>query len=239
MDKLLCFDIWADYAHFKKYYTTTSPLTFSIPPKTTIYGIVGAILGLDKNDYLNYFSIGECHVGIQIIKPIKKTRINLNLIDTKAAKMMSRIKTRTQIKTEFLKDVGYRIFFQHQNKEIYQKLKYFIQVHKTFYSISLGLSENLANFQYISEYDYEKIRDNEQWVDIITALMIGSSLEKGDIDFSEGGKEYFLDKVALEMKPDREVVDYAQIVYERTGQSIKAKPKEYYQLENGEKCFLI
>lgn len=71
MKKLLCFDIWADYAHFKKYYTTTSPLTFSIPPKTSIYGIIGAILGMGKNEYLYYFQPGMCQIGIQIMKPIK------------------------------------------------------------------------------------------------------------------------------------------------------------------------
>lgn len=239
MDKLLCFDIWADYAHFKKYYTTTSPLTFSIPPKTSIYGILGAILGLDKNDYLNYFPAGKCKIGIQIKKPIKKTRINLNLIDTKTAKMMSRIKTRTQIKTEFLKDAEFRIYFFHQDTELYENLKKMMENHKTYYSISLGLSENLANFKYVGEYSFSKVSDNEEWVNISTALKIGCFLSKGDIDFSEEGKEYFADKVAIEMKSDREVLEYAQLVYERNGQSIKARPKEYYKLENGVKCYLI
>src|SRR6056297_2513109 len=122
MNKLLVFDIWADYAHFKKYYTTTSPLSFSIPPKTTLYGIVGAILGLDKKEYLNYFQQGRAKIGIEIKRPIKKTRISLNLIDTKKARLMSRIDTRTQIKTEFLKDVKYRIYFYHQDIELYEKL---------------------------------------------------------------------------------------------------------------------
>lgn len=239
MDKLLCFDIWAEYAHFKKYYTTTSPLTFSIPPKTSLYGLFGAILGLDKNAYLNYFTVGECKIGIQIIKPIKKTRINLNLIDTKKAKMMSRIKTRTQIKTEFLKNVHYRIYFTHQNKEIYEKLKQHIKNHKTYYSISLGLSENLANFKYIGEYSYDFIRDNQNWVNISTALKIGDFLSKGDIDFTEEGKEYFADKVAIEMQSDRQVLEYAQVVYERNGQAIKSRPKEYYKLDNENCCFLI
>lgn len=239
MNKLICFDIWADYAHFKKYYTTTSPLTFSIPPKTSIYGIIGAILGLDKNEYLNYFQPGACQIGIRIKKPIKKTRINLNFVDTKTATKMSRIKTRTQIKTEFLKDISYRIYFQHQNQELLQKLYDYIKAHKTVYSISLGLSENLANFNFVNEYEYEEINDNEEWINIVTALMIGNYLKRGDIDFNEEGKEYFSDKVALEMKPDREVVNYAQVVYERNGQSIKAKPSKYCQLENGEKCFLL
>jgi len=240
MDKLLVFDIWADYAHFKKYYTTTSPLSFSIPPKTTLYGTIGAILGLDKKDYLNYFQKGECRIGIRIKEPIKKTRINLNLINTKTAKMMSRIDNRTQIRTEFLKDVKYRIYFTHQNTDVYSKLKDYLQGHKSVYSISLGLSENLANFEFVGEYNCEKIINNQEWEELVTVLRVDEDyLTKGDIDFSQADREYFSDKVALEMKSDREVIDYGQVVFESNGKSIKARPKNYYKVETGENIVLL
>ena len=240
MDKVLVFDIKAEYAHFKKYYTTTSPLTFAIPPKTTVYGIIGAILGLDKSEYLKYFAAGNCQIGIGIKNPIKKTRINLNLIKTKEAKLMSRIKNRTQIRTEYLKDAEYRIYFAHQDQKIYKKLKKYLSEHKSVYSISLGLSENLANFKFVGEYKVEKIEDNQQWAEMNTVLRIDNdNLDKQDIDFSISNREYFSDKIAIEMKPDREVTDYGQIVFERQGKAIKAKPKEYYQLETGVNCILL
>jgi len=240
MDEVLVFDIAADYAHFKKYYTTTSPLTFAIPPKTTLYGLIGAILGLDKDEYLNQFQAGDCQIGIKIKKPITKTRISLNLINTKKATLMSRIENRTQIRTEYLKNIKYRIYFHHQNKELYNNLKNKLKEHKSVYSISLGLSENLANYKFIGEYKVNKIENYKQWVDIDTVLRIDKeNLNKGEIDFGLSGREYFSDKVALEMKPDREVTDYGQIVFERQGKSIKAKPKEYYQLENGCNCILM
>ena len=52
MSKIIIFDIWGDYAHFKKPYTTTSPLTYSIPSRTALTGIIGAIMGIrkDKNN---------------------------------------------------------------------------------------------------------------------------------------------------------------------------------------------
>ena len=48
--KILVFDIWGEYAHFKKIYATTSALSYVVPPKTSIYGYIGAILGLEKED---------------------------------------------------------------------------------------------------------------------------------------------------------------------------------------------
>ncbi|WP_248662337.1 type I-B CRISPR-associated protein Cas5b [Fuchsiella alkaliacetigena] len=240
INKVLVFDIWADYAHFKKYYTTTSPLTFSIPPKTTLYGIIGAILGLSKDNYLNYFKPGQCKIGIQIKKPIKKTRVNLNLIDTKSAKLMARIDNRTRIKTELLKDVKYRIYFWHSQTSTYQKLKSYLVQHKTVYSISLGLSECLANFRYIAEYELQKIDANNSWLELITVLRIDTKgLSKADIDFTQEDREYLVDKLALEMKPNREVVDYGQIVLEKKGRSIRIRPGYYYQLETEEKILLL
>ena len=46
--KCLVFDIKGDYGHFKKYYTTSSPLTFSIPPRTTVSGMIGALIGRSR-----------------------------------------------------------------------------------------------------------------------------------------------------------------------------------------------
>ena len=50
--KSLIFDIYGDFGHFKKYYTTSSPLTFSFPPPPTIKGMLGAIGGISKTEYL-------------------------------------------------------------------------------------------------------------------------------------------------------------------------------------------
>jgi CRISPR-associated protein Cas5h len=205
-----------------------------------MYGIVGAILGLDKKEYLDHFQTGKSKIGIAIRNPIKKTRINLNLINTKSAKLMSRIDNRTQIKTEYLKDVKYRIYFHHQDDKIYNKLKNYLKKHKSVYSISLGLSENLANFKFINEFETVKINNNEEWIDLPTVLRVDEDyLSKGDIDFSQSDREYYSDKVALEMKPGREVTDYGKIVFEGQGKNITAKPKEYYKLGNGQKVVLL
>ncbi len=238
--RALVFDIWAEYAHMKKYYTTTSPLTFSIPPKTVVYGILGAILGLDKGDYLNYFQ-KQCMVGIQILSPIKKVRLGLNLINTKASKAQqwNKIAERTQIRTEYLKNPAYRLYIRHVDEELYYKLRDYLQRHISMYTISLGLSENLANFSFVGDFELNEVTNNTQMVEISTVFRIDDTIQKGDIDFSEKGKEYFSDRIALEMKPDREVVDYGQVVFERHGKPIRAKPGQYYTLSTGENILFI
>ena len=59
-EKILCFELFGDYAQFRKFFTNMSPLSFSIPPRTVLSGIVGAILGIDKQ--VNPEQIGRAHV---------------------------------------------------------------------------------------------------------------------------------------------------------------------------------
>ncbi|MDW8022877.1 MAG: CRISPR-associated protein Cas5, partial [Nitrososphaerota archaeon] len=45
--KLVVFDAKCFFAHFRKHFSTTSSLSYSFPPRTTIAGMMAAILGYD------------------------------------------------------------------------------------------------------------------------------------------------------------------------------------------------
>ncbi|MGE5634535.1 MAG: CRISPR-associated protein Cas5 [Deltaproteobacteria bacterium] len=83
ISKILAFDVWGEYACFRRPYSTTSPLTFPFPTRTAVSGFVGAILGLDRDSYYDDFSNENCKIGINLLSPIRKTYIGQNLIDTK------------------------------------------------------------------------------------------------------------------------------------------------------------
>ncbi len=123
MKSVLVFDLWGDLGHFKKPYTTTSPLSFAFPPRPTIAGIISAIVGLGKNEYPRFFLRKDAAIGLRLLNPVKKIRISHNLIDTKRAKLFSKIKQRTQIRQEYVKDPRYRIYFQHKKAEIFSRLR--------------------------------------------------------------------------------------------------------------------
>lgn len=224
--KFLVFDVWADYAHYKKPYTTTSPLTFSIPSRTAITGMVAAMIGLGKGEYHESFEREMSGIAVSIIKPVKKVRISENLINTK--KSMNVIHERTQIKIEYLKDPGYRIYISNEDFSLYTKLKSSLENHNTVYTVSLGLSENLANFNYVGETDAMPIEGCKEFIEIASAIPL-SNLEKGDVDFLREG-EYFTEIIPLQMDSQRIVKEYGEVLFERTCRGIFAKPKRYYQL---------
>ncbi len=163
--KVVVFDFYSDLGHFKAPYTTTSPLTLPVPSKTAIYGIIGAIIGLDKDDYLKSFKIGSCKVAIQLNSPVRKTYISENLLNSKAVKMFARMNShksapRTQIKFEMLKNPSFRLYIQHDNSSLMSRLEENLKSHKTEYSVSMGLSECLANFEYVDSCNICETYDN-------------------------------------------------------------------------------
>ncbi len=229
--RILVFDVWGDYAHFRRGYTTTSPLTFSIPPRTALCGLVGAILGLEKedNEYLKYFTLDKAKIGLKLLNPVKKTQIAENLIHTKDAKGigMNMIKTRTQIRFEFLKDPRYRIYFWHSDNEIYEHLKNNLIEHKSVYTPCFGLSENIANFKFVGEINVEIKEPNEK-VLIHSVLPAEKVTDKQGINFysakGEPNGEYFSLRLPTEMNQNRVITKYSDVIFERNGNERNENP---------------
>jgi len=238
-DKILVFDIWGDYAHFRKFYTTTSPLTFSFPPRTALCGLIGAIVGLEKegNEYLKYFSFNEAFIGVRIINPVKKVMIAQNLIHTKDARGpgMNLITKRTQIRFEFLKSPKFRIYFAYAgNKEKLKKLKQNLFEHKSVYTPVLGLSENIADFKFIGEFEFD-VKQSNKYVPIRTVIPLGQVSENYGTKFDYEA-EYFSERHALMLTTDRVVTKYDDILFERNGAPIEIKLKaNYFELQNSGK----
>lgn len=240
MDKMLVFDVWGDYAHFRRFYTTTSPLSFPIPPRIALCGLIGAIIGLEKqgNDYLKYFPTESAHIALRLLNPIKKTVIAENLINTKNARglgmnLIKHIGGRTPIRFEFLKNQKYRIYFYYTEEEdsLYQKLKYNLTNHKTKYTPCLGLSENIANFKFVGEFEINILPCKKDYVSIDTVLPLQKTSEKEGIMFEREG-EYFSIRVPIELNTKRVVTKYGDIIFDRNGRPIKTKLKEPYTIIN-------
>lgn len=225
--RMLIFNLWGDYGHFKKFYTTTSPLTFPFPPRPTIAGILAAISGIDKDEYLKFFTREQAYIGIKLLSPIKKIRLTENFINTKDLKqfMFAKYRNHTQIRLELLKDPCYRIYFSHQDSELFEKILNLLREHKTFYTVSLGLSEFLADFSFIAECTARKVEGNGL-THVNTAI---SHFDKINIKF-EKDKSYFSTVLPGEMLPGRIVSEYNKVYYEGNGKPLICNPAEVWKV---------
>ncbi|MEN6517188.1 MAG: type I-B CRISPR-associated protein Cas5b [Methanospirillum sp.] len=228
MDRILAFDLWGEYAHFRKYYTTTSPLTYSFPPRTALCGLMGAILGLSKETYLSHFLKDRATLGVALLSPVKKVHFSENLIDTDPGRPMNLIKNHTRIRIEFLKDPRYRVYFSHADPELYERARDLIDRHQCVYTPCLGLSEHIANFSFVGEYRAARVDDPGK-IEIRTVVPDNHIRE---IAFASGA-EYMTETMPNEMLPDRTVTEYRAMLFERRGRPIRASLSECWRLDDG------
>ncbi len=234
MDKVLVFDVWSDYAHFRKFFTTTSPLTFSLPPRTALCGFMGAILGLSKETYLSKFPKKDAHFSVRLLNPVKKVRFSENLIDTDSINTMNVIKQHTRIKFEFLKDPRYRIYFSHTDPNLYSLALEMISDHKCVYTPCLGISEHIANFRYVGDFLLIKKENSDEVT--LDSVLPKDQIQK--IQF-EAGKEYMTETLPNEMAEDRTVNEYQQFMFERNCKPISAKVNHYYELGHNDRILFM
>ncbi len=82
LDRLLCFKISGKFAHFRKFYTNASSLSYLIPPRTVITGMLGAILQLPRDSYYELLDEENCKISVAIAPTavIKKSTQSLNML---------------------------------------------------------------------------------------------------------------------------------------------------------------
>lgn len=233
-DKFLVFDIWGDYAHFKKYYTTSSPVSFSIPPRTVLIGLISAIIGKGKEEYLQVMTKDQVEIAVRVINRIKKIRVTQNLIDTKSGYwrpvQRGNLTGRTQIRFEYLKAPRFRIYLRHSVPEIQNSLRSNLENHKSVYTPYLGISEHIADFIFLAECLVEE--NNYETISEVHTVIPLDAMIKADL--LEPGYKYFKERIPVEMLPNRIVTEYREVLYEVEGKPIKAKVKNALKLSNGD-----
>ncbi len=229
--KVLCFELFGDYAQFKKYFTNMSPLSFSIPPRTALAGIIGAILGIDKDVNPEHFDEDKSFIALKLINPVKKTRIAHNYIKTDNINYVFDIRSRKPTNIEFLKNVRYRVYFSCKDEEMYQKLKEYLSNHQSIYTVSLGISGCLANYEYLGEHDVQKVPASDEMIEIDSVLPLSAVKEL------KLNKPLKLQKavVPANMDNSRRVTRYEEVLFEMNGKKIPVIPKkDHYLVSNTE-----
>ena len=224
---VLVFDIWGQFAHFKKIYATTSAVSYPVPFKTAIYGLVAAIIGLDKteNAYLKDFEEGKCLVALQLLNRVQMQRININL--QPHYNRLSEGGNRKPTATEFVRNPHYRIYFYHQTPEIYNQLHKHLKAHTAVYTPTLGLAYLLSNFNFVGEYHIQAQTEGKA---LIHSVIPRKQLVRFDAVFENENEIVEISQYALEMDTDRNVTQRDDIFIDRSTKSIPAVVKQYWQV---------
>lgn len=239
--EVLVFDLQSEYGHFRKYNTTTSPLTYSIPTRTAIAGILGAILGMERElrdgvypegaePVQEFFSKDRSDIAVQIIHPVKKENIGFNLINTKMSFYDLTKAGRTQIEFELVKDVHYRVYLAMENKVKFNELSERIVHKRHHFTPYLGLAQFTTQVDFVQRAIAQQVPGNGDFTEIITAVNMSKLQGEPPVEFQ---REYFYsaNNMPIAMDRDREVLEYSEVLIEKNGNPLKVKVSDYYTID--------
>ena len=241
--EILIFDISSEYGHFRKYNTTTSPLTYSIPTRTAIAGVLGAILGMEREiadgvypagaiPVQEYFGKVNCEIAVKILHPVKKENMAINLINTKTSFFDLSKAGRTQIEFELLKEPKFRVYLAMKNQDTLNMLAERIRLKKHHFSPYLGLAQFTASIDFVEMTNAEPVQANgSDFVEFITAVNLSKVIGEPPVEFDYSAM-YSANNMPIEMNRVREVQEYSEVLIEKNGQAVKARVKEYYRVTN-------
>ncbi|MCR8473793.1 MAG: CRISPR-associated protein Cas5 [Nitrososphaerota archaeon] len=154
---MLVFDVIGFMAHFRRFYSTATSLSYYFPPRNTIAGLLAAILGRERDSYYDLFSSENCGLAVSILTPLRKLTLPINYLDTDQV-TLSRLRGiggRVPTTIEFVlpepphTSLRYRIYVTCQNSEIFNELVRRVKTKTPVYPLSLGPAYCLAELLYV------------------------------------------------------------------------------------------
>jgi len=227
------FDVASDMAHFRRQYAITTALTYVVPPRTALCGLVGAILGLLKNDCLREFTDDQATFGLQIVEPIRTGHVSINLLDTKGSSAFrpKRINPHTTMRYEVVKSPRYRVIFGHQ--QLAERLAETLGRAESYYTPCLGLAWMIAWLDGGNVVAGQQVVDDHEPHAFCSPVR--TSELQGAIRWHTDGV-YQRIRMPAVMQPDRQVTRYEEYILDTTGQPVETSLKSYWRLADGN-CF--
>lgn len=234
IDRLIIFDLKGSIAHFRKFYTNSSSLSYAFPPRTSIVGMIAGILGYERDTYYEIFNIDSCKIALSLRKPIRKIMQTVNYLQTKESEGglegLTGSRGHTSIPVEWILPIcygeilQYRIYFFHRDDELVNKFITTLQNNSFVYPPYLGITECIGKVTLVDICESSKIEEklvtNSEMIEISTIVPI----EKiNSFDLIPGNKYMKEDRVPVSFNAHRVVTKVTGYVYEKNCKPIKVK----------------
>ncbi len=229
-DDCIVFDVAGEHAHFRKPHTTSPAMTFGLPPRTTVAGMVAAILGLPRDSYYDSFGRESSRIAISLESPIRRLSMAVNILNTEGSDGKTKGATpgkffrshRQQNVFEYLCDPAYRLYVSLDNEGLMDRLESKLSAGKSAYALSLGLSEHLAWYDYVGRFEIESREGKAS----VRSALPGESLTI----IPDSGAEYVSERMPAFMRSDGDgrIADGSQnVTYDRSGEPIAVRDEPY------------
>lgn len=168
-EECLVFSITGQWGHFKRIDGNLVKETYRIPPRTTVAGLIAAILGIKRNGYYPLFARGRSAVAVEPTTALRTINMPMNALSTaNSSEGLTKVNSRgggptiaftdpsynrQQHNYEILVEPAYRVYVWFEDEQQLDELEEMLAAGKSHYTPSLGLSEHLASIEYVGRRD--------------------------------------------------------------------------------------
>ena len=238
--KIITFHLKGKMAHFRRYYSNSSALSYSIPPRTTIVGIIAGLLGFERDSYYEQFSLDQCKIAVGIRSQIKKNMQKLNLLMVKRANDLNasqehHSQTATElIIPEDLREgaIDYQIWFHHTDNQLMKhffSLFSYVGYKSKGISLALGTAQNIAWMEFAEVLTGKDKYDEEVPIQSVIPLKYVERLT-----FRDGKYRLLKEDIPLAFDRYRHLKAKGNIIINMEPSPIYAHVTRFVGLENGE-----
>ncbi len=168
--KIIRFDLAGKFAHFRKYYANNTALSYTLPPRTVVMGMLAAILGRPRDSYYRELSSENIRIGLRILAPVKKSFHRVNHLKVEDAHDFQGAKGHTQtpfevvtgpdLRTDF---VRYRVYLapsvSGKGNSVLEEIEERLLERTGVFSISLGTANFTAEARGLQVFDENNWRE--------------------------------------------------------------------------------
>lgn len=250
INRIICVGISGKFAHFRKFYTNASSLSYLIPPRTVVIGMLASILKIPRDEYYEIFS--EDKIKISVVLPrgteIKRQTQSLNYLHKDYFSFITQGKGKMQhfqCKLELLMSskigrIRYEIFVGSNKEDKYiNKLESNLRKNELGYGIYLGQRQFRADLDYVKRYNDSDIvfLANVGFVD--SAFPKSAIIDLNHTSVSNIVSEqmpFHFRKVISPKDSGREPISVERIFFERNGNRIRGSFRNCYQIKDKVIC---
>lgn len=167
-DHCLSVTVRGPWGHFRRIEGNIVKQTYRIMPRTTVAGLLAAVLGIERDGYYELFGPEQSAIATEPVAELRTVNMPVNALSTAdenlkslngrgkiSVKLPDPTDLRQQHNYEVLVDPAYRIDVSLADEERYRELRETLSAGKSHYVPSLGLSEYLAELEYHGESTIE------------------------------------------------------------------------------------
>ncbi len=242
-DRILKLRLSGKFAHFRKFYTNASSLSYTIPPRTVICGLLASIAQIPRDGYYDTYRSEQLGIAIAIPNGSSFQKIfqTMNYAqDKSSSKPVNDLSAHKQCRLELLKATGnkelvYYVYLGFNNT--YSPLKDLeagIIAQNFGYGVYFGQRQFIAHLELLDIFQSSQFSfcSRSNYLDSAICKQQVQMLDTSELHISMERMPLEQNRITQKRKDFRQTIRLGDVIFETTGRRLHGDFTDLIELQN-------